>query len=53
MDAVTAFLNAPIEDELYVRVPEGFQYKPGTVLRLRRAIYGLKQAHRAWNQMLH
>jgi len=54
MDAVTAFLNAPMGDEeLYVRVPEGFEREPGTVLRLKKAIYGLKQAPRYWNQMLH
>jgi len=53
MDAVTAFLNAPMDEELYVRVPEGFDHKPDTVFRLRKAIYGLKQAPRAWNQMLH
>ena len=54
MDAVTAFLNAPMGDEeLYVRVPEGFIRQPGTVLRLKKAIYGLKQAPRYWNQLLH
>jgi len=53
MDAVTAFLNAPMDEELYVKVPEGFTQQPGTVLRLRKAIYGLKQAPRCWNQLLH
>jgi hypothetical protein len=53
MDAVTAFLNAPLEEELYLRVPEGFVPKPGHVLRLKKSLYGLKQAPRCWNQMLH
>ena len=54
MDAVTAFLNAPMtDDEIYVRVPEGFRKEQGTVLRLRKAIYGLKQSPRYWNQLLH
>ena len=54
MDAVTAFLNAPMTDEeLYVRVPEGFSFQSGSVLRLRKVIYGLKQAPRCWNQLLH
>jgi hypothetical protein len=54
MDAVTAFLNAPMGDEeLYVRVPDGFHKQPDTVFRLRKAIYGLKQAPRCWNQLLH
>jgi len=53
MDAVTAFLNAPLEEELYLRIPEGFTPQPGHVLRLKKSLYGLKQAPRYWNKMLH
>lgn len=53
MDAVTAFLNAPLEEELYLRVPEGYPEQPaGTVLRLRKSLYGLKQAPRYWSETL-
>ena len=53
MDAVTAFLNAPLEEELYIRVPDGFAAQPGHVLRLTKSLYGLKQAPRYWNKTLH
>lgn len=52
MDAVTAFLNAPLEEELYMRAPDGYDVQPGTVLRLKKSLYGLKQAPRYWNTML-
>jgi hypothetical protein len=53
MDAVTAFLNAPLDEELYMRIPDGFEQRDNTVLRLKRSLYGLKQAPRSWNTMLH
>jgi hypothetical protein len=53
MDAVTAFLNAPLEEELYLRVPDGFPVQSGKVFRLKKSLYGLKQAPRYWNKMLH
>ncbi len=52
MDAVTAFLNAPLEEQLYMRVPQGYPAPPGSVLRIAKSIYGLRQAPRCWNQML-
>ena len=52
MDAVTAFLNAPLEEEIFLRIPNGFQVQQGHVLRLKKALYGLKQAPRSWNKML-
>ena len=53
MDVVTAFLNAPLEEELYLRVPEGFPSRPGHVVRLHKSLYGLRQAPRCWNKTLH
>ena len=54
MDVVTAFLNGHLEEEIFMRQPEGF-VKPGSkhlVCRLRKSIYGLKQAPRCWNAVL-
>lgn len=53
MDAKTAFLNARLEEDIYVEIPQGFQANPGHVLRLSKSLYGLKQAPRVWNEMLH
>ena len=52
MDIKTAFLNAPIEENIYVRQPEGFEKydDKGNVLfcKLKKSLYGLKQAGRNW-----
>lgn len=48
MDVVTAFLNGKLEEEVYIRSPEGFPEAEGMVLRLQRALYGLKQSPRVW-----
>ena len=55
LDVKSAFLNGEIEEELYVKQPEGFVVmgKEHWVLRLRKALYGLKQAPRAWYFKLH
>ncbi|GJY26032.1 ribonuclease H-like domain-containing protein [Tanacetum coccineum] len=50
MDVKTKFLNGPLKEELYVAQPDGFvdpdhQEK---VYYLRKALYRLKQAQRAW-----
>ena len=51
MDVETAFLNADLEEEVYIRIPEGLEVPQGVnCLRLRKALYGLKQAPRAWNK---
>jgi hypothetical protein len=51
MDAVTAFLNGITKDTIYVKLPDG--YKDGDlVCLLLRALYGLKQSPRLWQQTL-
>ena len=49
IDVKTAFLNGDLEEEIYVRSPRGIPDKKSRVYRLRKAIYGLKQAHLAWH----
>ena len=52
VDVDTAYLNADIDAELYISQPKGFEKRgdQGEVLvcKLRKAIYGLKQAGLAW-----
>ena len=52
LDVTTAFLYGELEEGgpvIYVDQPPGFQLGgPGVKLRLRKALYGLRQAPRAW-----
>jgi hypothetical protein len=54
MDVMSAFLNGDLKDEVYVHQPLGFAIlgKEGKVLHLRKPLYGLRQAPRAWNAKL-
>ena len=57
MDVKTAYLNAPIDCELYIEQPEGYERKGPNgeklVCKLKKSLYGLKQSGRNWNSMLH
>jgi Reverse transcriptase (RNA-dependent DNA polymerase) len=53
LDIKTAFLNGELEEEVYVRTPPGFSNSDARkVCRLKKALYGLRQAPRAWHQRL-
>lgn len=54
MDVKSAFLNGFLTEEVYVTQPEGFVVtgKEHMVYKLSKALYGLRQAPRAWNSRL-
>lgn len=53
-DVKTAFLNARLNEEIYIEPPPGQARDEanGKVWKLNRALYGLKQAGRAWYEEL-
>ena len=49
LDIPTAFLNADVEEDIYMALPEGYREgHEGMVCKLRKSLYGLKQAPRNW-----
>nr|GEW53439.1 retrovirus-related Pol polyprotein from transposon TNT 1-94 [Tanacetum cinerariifolium] len=54
MNVKTAFLNGELKEEVYISQPEGFvnQDNPSHVYNLKKAMHCLKQAPRAWYDML-
>ncbi|GJR79061.1 retrovirus-related pol polyprotein from transposon TNT 1-94 [Tanacetum coccineum] len=54
MDVKTTFLNGPLKEEVCVSQPDSFvdPHFPNHVYRLKKALYSLKQALRAWHAQL-
>jgi Reverse transcriptase (RNA-dependent DNA polymerase) len=57
VDVQVAFLNGKfnVGEELYMEIPRGFEnyYEGNVLLRLKKRIYGLKQAAAAfWRELL-
>nr|GFA41766.1 hypothetical protein [Tanacetum cinerariifolium] len=54
MDVKTTFFNGNLREEVYVSQSDGFvdQDNPNHVYKLKKSLYGLKRASRAWYDML-
>jgi hypothetical protein len=52
MDVKTTFLHGDLEEEIYMKQPEGFVVKgrKELVCKLKKSLYGLKQSPRMWYQ---
>ena len=51
-DVSTAYLNAPIDEEIYVEPPPGFEEPDKKVWRLKKSLYGAKQSAKNWGEFL-
>ena len=54
MDVKTAFLNGLLKEEIFMEVPEGVEHglQGDVVCKLKRSLYGTKQAPRCWNDTI-
>jgi len=51
LDAVNAFPNSKLDEEVYVELPDGYKLS-GKVGRLLRALYGLRRSPLLWQKLL-
>jgi Reverse transcriptase (RNA-dependent DNA polymerase) len=56
LDVETAFLHGDLDEDIYMRIPDGFEEskrpkeEKNRVLKLEKSLYGLVQAARQWNR---
>lgn len=54
LDVKSAFLNGILKKPIYMKIPEGLEGNTsGKVCKLLKALYGLRQSPKCWNDKLH
>lgn len=48
-DAVNAFVNADLDEDVYMRMPPGYR-KAGNVLHIKKALFGLRKSPLLWQR---
>jgi Reverse transcriptase (RNA-dependent DNA polymerase) len=51
MDAVNAFVHCDLDETVFMKCPPGFE-KPNKIIRLRKALYGLRRSPLLWQKEL-
>ena len=49
VDVVGTYLNAELDEDIYMRQPDGFDDGTGRVCKLLKGLYGLKQSGFLWH----
>ena len=52
IDIKNAFIQGDVEEQIFMRQPDGYDDSTGRVCILNKSLYGLKQAPRVWNKTL-
>ena len=48
IDVKNAFLHGDPDEEIFMEHPRGYMHNSSMVCKLKKSLYGLKHAHRAW-----
>ena len=51
-DVKQAFVQAKLDTDVYMKLPCGCGERAGKIVKLERALYGIKQAERQWSAIL-
>ena len=51
-DIKQAFVQSELDEDVFLRLPRGCGRLSGTIVRLNKSLYGLKQASRSWHAHL-
>ncbi len=51
-DVKTAYLNGDMEQEVYMRIPRGYDNPKGQYFKVKKSLYGLCQSAHQWNKRI-